>query len=54
MEKRYPFSPMRGQPDKNVINEYRGLRLWNLNPKIAIAIADVLQKCDQENGRKEE
>ena len=47
IQKRYPFSPMRQQPDKNVLNEWRDLRLWNLNPQIAIAIADVLQKCEQ-------
>jgi hypothetical protein len=41
------FSPMREQRDKNVVMEWRELQLWNLNPDIAFAIADVIQECQK-------
>jgi len=52
MNQQLPFSPMREQLDDNIIAEYRNLRLHNLNPKIAIAIADVIKKCADESSER--
>jgi hypothetical protein len=41
------WSPMREQVDKNVIAEWRGLRLWNLNPDIAKAIMDAIESVSK-------